>query len=125
MFEYHPEPWNQWINIGNLSIDRGYHAVLSIGAQDLPCLSGECYNTTQHNTNLEQDVLLCLHRLDSFVLELKIATTLVTTAAAESVLTTLHSPVSLTRPLSMESGSYHFVLRKAVAVRVSGGGKEF
>ena len=123
MFEYHPEPWNQWINIGNLSIDRGYHAVLSIGAQDLPCLSGECYNTqsvSDFSPNLEQDVLLCLHRLASFVLELKIATTLVTTAAAESVLTTLHSPVSLTRPLSMESGNYHFVLRKAVAVRVSG-----
>ena len=128
MFEYHPEPWNQWINIGNLSIDRGYHAVLSIGAQDLPCLSGECYNTqsvSDFSPNLEQDVLLCLHRLASFVLELKIATTLVTTAAAESVLTTLHSLVSLTRPLSMESGNYHFVLRKAVAVRVSGGGKEF
>ena len=77
-------------------------------------------SVSDFSPNLEQDVLLCLHRLASFVLELKIATTLVTTAAAESVLTTLHSPVSLTRPLSMESGNYHFVLRKAVALRVSG-----
>ena len=77
-------------------------------------------SVSDFSPNLEQDVLLCLHRLASFVLELKIATTLVTTAAAESVLTTLHSLVSRTRPPSMESGNYHFVLRKAVAVKVSG-----
>ena len=40
VFEYHPEPWNQWINKGNLETSRGFHAVLSIGTEHLPCLSG-------------------------------------------------------------------------------------
>ena len=40
VFEYHPEPWNQWINKGKLETSRGFHAVLSIGTEHLPCLSG-------------------------------------------------------------------------------------
>ena len=41
MFEYHPEPWNEWATIGDLEIPQAYHAILSIKMQDLPCLSGK------------------------------------------------------------------------------------
>ena len=43
VLEYHPEPWNQWLKIGNLQIGRGGHAVLSIGPNQLPCLLGKSY----------------------------------------------------------------------------------
>ena len=39
VLEYHPQPWNQWQEIGNIQVDRQYHAALSIGPQQLPCLS--------------------------------------------------------------------------------------
>ena len=38
VLEYHPEPWNQWLNIGVLNIERAHHAAHSIGTQMLPCL---------------------------------------------------------------------------------------
>ena len=41
VIEYHPEPWNQWLDIGDLQISRHMHAVLSIGPHQLPCMSGE------------------------------------------------------------------------------------
>ena len=38
--EYHPEPWNQWLKIGDLDKQRGDHAILSVGPEQLSCLSG-------------------------------------------------------------------------------------
>ena len=69
-----------------------------------------------------QNVLLCLPHRATFVphlLEPWTATTLVTIAAADIVLRTSHSRVSLTRPLGLDTGSQHFALQKAVAVMVS------
>ena len=44
VLEYHPQPWNQWVKIGDLQQARQYHATLSIGPE-LPCLlSGESFN---------------------------------------------------------------------------------
>ena len=39
MLEYHPEPLNQWSLVGHLQSGKAYHAVLSVGSQQLPCLS--------------------------------------------------------------------------------------
>ena len=45
VLEYHPQPWNQWVQVGDLQQERGYHATLSIGVEQLPCLlSGESFN---------------------------------------------------------------------------------
>ena len=41
VLEYHPEPWNQWLEVGNLEDRRVAHAVLSVGPQQLPCILGE------------------------------------------------------------------------------------
>jgi len=41
VFEYQPQPWNQWITIGRFQHLRSDHAVLSVGFEQLPCLS-EC-----------------------------------------------------------------------------------
>ena len=50
MLEYRPDPWNQWVHIGDLDIERTGHGVVSIGTQRLPCLSGENRkNSTFHN----------------------------------------------------------------------------
>ena len=39
VLEYHPHPWNQWVHIGDLVKKRFGHATLSIGPEQLPCLS--------------------------------------------------------------------------------------
>jgi len=39
VLEYQPEPFNQWLTIGDLQQARTLHATLSIGAEQLPCLS--------------------------------------------------------------------------------------
>jgi len=39
VLEYHPEPLNQWLHIGHLQSGKASHAVLSVGSQQLPCLS--------------------------------------------------------------------------------------
>ena len=58
----------------------------------------------------------------SHLLEPMIATMLSTIAAAAFVLRTSHSHVFIvTQPLELDSGSRHFALQKAVAVKVSGG----
>ena len=44
VLEYHPQPWNQWVQVGDLVQARSYHATLSIGAEQLACLSGESFN---------------------------------------------------------------------------------
>ena len=44
VLEYLPEPWNQWVHIGDLVLARDRHATLSIGPEQLPCLSGESFN---------------------------------------------------------------------------------
>ena len=41
VLEYHPEPWNQWVTVGNILVARVGHTVLSIGPQQLPCASGD------------------------------------------------------------------------------------
>ena len=44
VLEYHPQPWNQWVQVGDLQQARYVHATLSIGPEQLPCLSGESFN---------------------------------------------------------------------------------
>ena len=44
VLEYLPEPWNQWVTIGDLVEGRYAHATLTIGPEQLPCLSGESFN---------------------------------------------------------------------------------
>ena len=45
VLEYHPQPWNQWIKVGDLQPARMAHATLSIGPVQLACLlSGESFN---------------------------------------------------------------------------------
>ena len=45
VLEYHPQPWNQWVQLGDLQQARFYHATISIGQEQLPCLlSGESFN---------------------------------------------------------------------------------
>ena len=44
VLEYHPQPWNQWVKVGDLVEARRSHAILSIGVEQLPCLSGESFN---------------------------------------------------------------------------------
>jgi len=39
VLEYHPDPLNQWSLIGHLQSGKSGHAVLSVGSQQLPCLS--------------------------------------------------------------------------------------
>ena len=41
VLEYRPAPWDTWVKVGDLQAARGYHASLSIGPQQLPCLAGE------------------------------------------------------------------------------------
>ena len=71
----------------------------------------------------DQSALPCPHRQPTSVLnqvEPKSATTTRTLAAADFVLRISHSPVPSTQPLVLESGSHHFALQMAVAVKVSG-----
>jgi len=42
VLEYHPEPWDQWVTVGNILVGRYEHAVLSVGPQQLPCLAAQC-----------------------------------------------------------------------------------
>ena len=43
--EYHPQPSNQWVQLGDLQVARRRHATLSIGVEQLPCLlPGESFN---------------------------------------------------------------------------------
>ena len=51
VLEYHPEPWNQWQNVGDLNIERAYHAVHSIGTQKLPCFKSGDRNGILHVTS--------------------------------------------------------------------------
>ena len=44
VLEYHPQPWNQWVHLGDLQHARDSHATLSIGTEQLACLSGESFN---------------------------------------------------------------------------------
>ena len=37
VLEYHPEPANEWLKVGDLQKTRAAHATLSIGTQELPC----------------------------------------------------------------------------------------
>ena len=80
LLEYHPKPWDQWISVGELQDVRTFHAVLSVGPSDLPCLSGAHFylliflncstidiyikmfamNKLMLNCSLYQGALLCL-----------------------------------------------------------------
>ena len=45
VLEYHPQPWDEWLQVGDLQQARYVHATLSIGPEQLPCLSsGESFN---------------------------------------------------------------------------------
>ena len=45
VLEYQPQPWNQWVKIGDLQQARAAHATLSIGPEQLACLfPGESFN---------------------------------------------------------------------------------
>ena len=45
VLEYHPQPWNQWVKVGDLQQAKFSHATLSIGPEQLSCLlSGESFN---------------------------------------------------------------------------------
>ena len=45
VLEYHPQPWNQWVQVGDLQQARQEHATISIGPEQLPCLlSGDSFN---------------------------------------------------------------------------------
>ena len=51
VLEYHPQPWNKWLEIGNLQVERSEHAALSIGPQQLSCLSsGGSFNGYDDNS---------------------------------------------------------------------------
>ena len=51
VLEYHPQPWNQWVTVGNLQVERSGHAVLSVGPQQLSCLSsGGSFNGYDGNS---------------------------------------------------------------------------
>ena len=40
VFEYHPQPWNQWVIVGDLVVARQRHATTSIDPRHLRCASG-------------------------------------------------------------------------------------
>ena len=45
VLEYHPQPCNEWVTVGDLVEERSAHATLIIGVEDLPCLlSGKSFN---------------------------------------------------------------------------------
>ena len=44
VLEYHPQPWNEWVKVGDLVQPREVHATLTIGPDQLPCLSGESFD---------------------------------------------------------------------------------
>ena len=45
VLEYLPDPWDQWLTIGDLEQARSSHATLSIESEQLPCLlSGESFD---------------------------------------------------------------------------------
>jgi len=47
VLEYHPQPCNQWVHIGDLAQATSEHETISIGVEQLPCLlSGEEDSTT-------------------------------------------------------------------------------
>ena len=46
VLEYRPEPWDEWVSVGDIQVGRGNHAILSIEASQLPCLAGEDDNTS-------------------------------------------------------------------------------
>ena len=39
VFEYHPAPWDQWVTVGNILVARQHETILTVGPQELPCLS--------------------------------------------------------------------------------------
>ena len=41
VLEYHHEPWDKWVSVGSILVARRSHGALSIGLQELPCLSGQ------------------------------------------------------------------------------------
>ena len=45
VLEYHPQPWNKWVQVGFMEQARSQHATLSVGPEQLPCLlPGESFN---------------------------------------------------------------------------------
>jgi len=55
VLEYHPEPLNQWSLMGHLQNGKAYHAVLSVGSQQLPCLSTETTTSSGEDSSTTND----------------------------------------------------------------------
>merc|ERR1712181_182707 len=55
VIEYHPEPLNQWSLMGHLQSGKAYHAVLSVGSQQLPCLSTVTTTSAAENSSTTND----------------------------------------------------------------------
>ena len=79
VLQYHPEPWDRWVVVGDLRRKRHGHAALSIGTQELPCFS-ECpllppspgrlcvAPAGTQDCQYETDHCCCGHCLESFTL---------------------------------------------------------
>ena len=56
VLEYHPQPWNQWVKIGDLAERRCFHATLSIGVEQLSCFfPGESFNIEQRGFGIDNN----------------------------------------------------------------------
>merc|ERR1712192_93387 len=55
VLEYHPEPLNQWLLVGHLQSGKALYAVLSLGSQQLPCLSTETTTSAVENSSTTND----------------------------------------------------------------------
>ena len=47
VLELHPYNANEWVKAGDLQQAKDLHTVLSIGAQELPCLAGGSFNRVE------------------------------------------------------------------------------
>ena len=46
VIEYQPAE-SKWSKVGDLQKPRGYHAVVTVGTQELPCMEGETFNRVE------------------------------------------------------------------------------
>ena len=72
MLEYHPAPWDQWVTVGNIQVERASHAVLSIGPQQLPCLAGDIkeFEEVSSSSSLFSSSITSSSRISSSIEEL-------------------------------------------------------
>ena len=66
VLEYHPQPWDQWVKVGDLQQARDSHATLSLGPVQLPCLlSGESCKMEMISKVIESRWLIDKQRVDN------------------------------------------------------------